>query len=88
LLNIGLVVATGDELAGILDRKSYLAEPDPRRVHVVFLGAEPDKERLDRIAAVQASFAPKGSRDTVTAAGRALYLHTPMASARASRLSS
>jgi uncharacterized protein (DUF1697 family) len=44
---------------------------------VVFLGARPPKDRLDRIAAAESAAAAKGSRDTVTAIGQALFLHTP-----------
>jgi uncharacterized protein (DUF1697 family) len=41
------------------------------------MGAEPSGELLDRIKAVQSAAAAKGSRDTITAIGKALYLHTP-----------
>ena len=46
-------------------------------MHVVFLNAEPPPDLLDRIAAAASAAAAKGSRDTVQAAGRALYVHTP-----------
>ena len=49
----------------------------PKFVHVVFLGAEPSQELLDRIKAAESAAAAKGSRDTITAIGKALYLHTP-----------
>jgi uncharacterized protein (DUF1697 family) len=44
---------------------------------VVFLNAEPPQDLLDRIEAAVSAAAAKGSRDTVHAAGRALYIHTP-----------
>jgi uncharacterized protein (DUF1697 family) len=46
-------------------------------VHVVFLNADPPPDLADRIAAVVDAAAAKGSRDTVQASGRALYVHTP-----------
>ena len=55
----------------------YQDEPNPRLVHVVFLNAEPAQDRLDKIAAAQTAAAAKGSRDSVRAIGRALFLHTP-----------
>jgi uncharacterized protein (DUF1697 family) len=74
---VPVVVLSRDELAAILRGSPYPGEPDPRRVHVVFLGAAPTPGLLDRIATAQQAVAARGSRDTVTAAGRALYLHTP-----------
>lgn len=71
------VVVSRDELAGVLRGNPYPDEADPRRVHVVFLHAEPPRVLLDRIAKAQAAVAAKGSRDTVAAADRVLYLHTP-----------
>ncbi|MGH3189740.1 MAG: DUF1697 domain-containing protein [Streptosporangiaceae bacterium] len=72
-----VVVLTRDELAQVLRDNPYQDEPDPRLVHVVFLSAEPTQERLDKIAAAQSAAAAKGSRDSVRAIGRALFLHTP-----------
>jgi uncharacterized protein (DUF1697 family) len=72
-----VVVLSRGELAQILAGNPYRDEPNPRLVHVVFLNAEPPGDVLDRIAAAQQAAAAKGSRDTVQAAGRVLYLHTP-----------
>ena len=72
-----VVVLSRDELAAVLAANPYPDEPTPRLVHVVFLNAEPPPDRLDRIAAAGSAAAAKGSRDTVQAAGQALYLHTP-----------
>jgi uncharacterized protein (DUF1697 family) len=72
-----VVVLSRDELTAILDGNPYPDEANPKLVHVVFLGAEPSADLLDRINAAQAAAAGKGSRDTVTATGAALYLHTP-----------
>jgi uncharacterized protein (DUF1697 family) len=76
-IQASVVVVTRDELAGILKDNPYRDEPNPKLVHVVFLGARPPKDRLDRIAAAESAAAAKGSRDTVTAIGQALFLHTP-----------
>ena len=72
-----VVVLTRDELAQVLQDNPYPGEPNPKMVHVVFLSAEPPKELLDRIAAAESAAAAKGGRDTVTAIGHALFLHTP-----------
>lgn len=71
-----VVVLSRDELARILGDNPYPTD-EPKRVHVVFLGAEPSQELLDRIKAAESAAAAKGSRDTFTAIGNALYLHTP-----------
>jgi uncharacterized protein (DUF1697 family) len=76
-LAASVVVLSRDELARILDGNPYPGEPNPKLVHVVFLNAEPPPDLLDRIGAAQGAAAAKGSRDTVTAAGPALFLHTP-----------
>jgi len=76
-LAASVVVLSRDELAQILDSNPYPDEPNPKFIHVVFLGAEPPPDLLDRIKAAEGAAAAKGSRDTVTAAGRALFLHTP-----------
>ena len=72
-----VVVLSRDGLAGVLDANPYQDEPNPKLVHVVFLNAEPPRDLLDRLAAAQSAAAAKGSRDTVQAAGGALFLHTP-----------
>jgi uncharacterized protein (DUF1697 family) len=72
-----VVVLSRDELAEVLSANPYPDEPNPRLVHVVFLNADPPADLSDRIAAVVSAAAAKGSRDTVQASGRALYVHTP-----------
>ena len=73
-LDVGVVVVSRGELAAVISRNPYPGEANPKCLHAVFLAAEPSDERLEQLAAVQAA---KGGRDTVTAVGRALYLHTP-----------
>jgi uncharacterized protein (DUF1697 family) len=72
-----VVVLTRDELAQVLAANPYPDEPNPRMVHVVFLSTEPPRDLLMRISAAESAVAAKGSRDTVQAAGQALFLHTP-----------
>ena len=72
-----VVVLSRDDLARALRDNPYPDEPNPKLVHVVFLNAEPPAGLLDRIAAVQSAAAAKGSHDTVTAIGHALFVHTP-----------
>ena len=76
-INPPVVVLSRDELARVLDDNPYRDEPNPKFVHVAFLGTEPSQDLLDRIKAVESAAAAKGSRDTITAIGPALYLHTP-----------
>jgi uncharacterized protein (DUF1697 family) len=72
-----VVVLSRDELAEVLASNPYPDEPNPKLVHVVFLNAEPPDDLLGRVAAAESAVAAKGSRDTVQAAGPALFLHTP-----------
>jgi uncharacterized protein (DUF1697 family) len=76
-LKSSVVVLSRDELARVLDRNPYPDEPNPKLVHVVFLNGEPPPDLLERIKVAQSAAAAKGSRDTVTTIGSALYLHTP-----------
>ena len=72
-----VVVLSRDELARVLAANPYPDEPNPRLVHVVFLNAEPPGDLMTRISAAESASAAKGSRDTVQAGGRVLFLHTP-----------
>ncbi len=72
-----VVVLSREELAEVLASNPYPDEPNPKLVHVVFLNAEPPQDLLARIAAAESAAAAKGSRETVLAVGRALFLHTP-----------
>jgi uncharacterized protein (DUF1697 family) len=72
-----VVVLARDELAKVLGDNPYLDEANPKLVHVVFLSAALPRDLLDRIVAAQSAVAAKGSRDTATAVGHALFLHTP-----------
>ena len=76
-LRSSVVVLSRDELARILGPNPHPEEPNPKLVHVVFLSAELPAGVLERIKAAETASAAKGSRDTVTSIGPALYLHTP-----------
>ena len=76
-LQASVVVVSRDELARILERNPYQDEPNHKLVHVVFLNAELPPDLLERVKAAEQASAAKGSRDTVTATGPALYVHTP-----------
>lgn len=76
-VSASVVIVTRDELAQVIADYPYPQEPDPKRVHAVFLSAPPSPELLGKIDAAVAAAAAKGARDSVTASGRTLYLHTP-----------
>jgi uncharacterized protein (DUF1697 family) len=80
-IQAGVIVLTRDQLAQVARDNPYAGEPNPKLVHVIFLPADQDlalvPERAASLAAAQQQAADKGSRDTVTQVGRAVYLHTP-----------
>jgi len=73
----GVVVLTRDDLARAMRDNPYASEPNPKHVHVIFLPADPEPGMAAGLAQAQRQAAGKGSRDTVTLAGRAVFLHTP-----------
>jgi uncharacterized protein (DUF1697 family) len=72
-----VVIVPRDELAEILAANPFPEEPDPKRVHAVFLSAPAGPDLLRKIDGVVAAAAAKGAQDAVLPVGRALYLHTP-----------
>ena len=72
-----VVVLSREDLARVLDTNPHPEEPNPKLVHVVFLNAGLPQDLLDRVKAAESAAAAKGSHDTITAAGDALFLHTP-----------
>lgn len=72
-----VVIVTRDELADVIAVNPFPDEPEPRRVHAVFLNVVPSPDLMGKIDAAVATAAAKGSRDSVRAVGRVLYLHTP-----------
>jgi uncharacterized protein (DUF1697 family) len=72
-----VVVLSRDELARILDTNPYPEASNPKLVHVVFLNAELPPGVLERVKAAETASAAKGSADTATVIGPALFLRTP-----------
>ena len=69
-----VVVLAQEELAGVARDNPYRDEPEPRRVHAIFLTGDPAPELAAAVAAAQHKAA--GS-DTATVIGRTIFLHTP-----------
>jgi uncharacterized protein (DUF1697 family) len=72
-----VVVLSRDELAQVVRDNPYSAEPDPRKVHAVFLSALPGPGVASGVEAAVHRFAQRGSRDTAQVIGRTIFLHTP-----------
>lgn len=72
-----VVVLTASQLADVVGQNPFPDQPDPRRVHAVFLPTEPGPQAADEIAALQERAARRGGRDEAVLVGRTLYLHTP-----------
>ena len=71
------VVLSREELAGYMRDNPFPAEPDPRRLHAVFLPAEPGPGLAAWLAEAERLVQAKGSRDRAQLLGRTVYLHTP-----------
>jgi uncharacterized protein (DUF1697 family) len=72
-----VLVRSGRELAEVVAGNPYPNEPDPKKVHVLFLPkrlAAADSTALDK---AQQEAAGKGSGDEYTVEGREVYLHLP-----------
>ncbi len=72
-----VVVITRQELSGIVGANPFPVEPEPRRVHAVVLSEPPGADLLGKLDAAVAQAAAAGAPDSVRAAGRTLYVHTP-----------
>jgi uncharacterized protein (DUF1697 family) len=72
-----VVVLSAGELAKVVSDNPYPAEPDLRRVHAVFLPADPEPAAFSGVAEAVRQTAEQGSRDEAVLLGRTLYLHTP-----------
>lgn len=72
-----VVVLTCAELARAVADNPYPDEPDPKRIHAIFLtGASPPEAR-GRLDQVRDRLGEKVGRDEAEIVGRTLYLHTP-----------
>lgn len=72
-----VVVLSCADLARCVAANPYPEEPDPKRVHAMFLSGDPDAEWRADIDAAVAVATDKGGHDRATLVGRTLYLHTP-----------
>jgi uncharacterized protein (DUF1697 family) len=72
-----VVVLDRAEFAEVVAANPYSDEPDPKKVHVVFRAAVPNPDEVAAVAAAEERARAKGSRDSVTVRGRAVYLHLP-----------
>jgi uncharacterized protein (DUF1697 family) len=72
-----VVVVPRDELAEIHTANPFPDEPDPRRVHAVFLSEPPGTELAARLGAARTQAAAKGDPSAAVTSGRTIYLHTP-----------
>jgi uncharacterized protein (DUF1697 family) len=71
-----VVVLTCGELARVVADNPYPDEPDPKRLHAVFLVGEPAEARA-ALAEVQDKLGDRRGNDEARVVGRTLYLHTP-----------
>src|SRR5690242_6913388 len=72
-----VVVLTCAELARAVADNPYPDEPDPKRVHAIFLTGASGPEAEARLAQVRERLGEKVGRDEARIVGRTLYLHTP-----------
>jgi len=73
----GVVVLSRAELARVVADNPFPDESDPKHLHAVLRGDDPDPETLAGIAAAQRRATEKGSRDEARVVGRTLFLRTP-----------
>jgi len=76
-LDVPVVALSAADLVAAVGANPYTDEPDPKRVHAIFLPYEPTEAMLSAVAHRQAAARAKGGRDTVRVIGRTAYLHTP-----------
>ncbi|MFZ0215849.1 MAG: DUF1697 domain-containing protein [Candidatus Dormiibacterota bacterium] len=76
-MRVAVVVRSRAELEDVVSRSPYLAEPNPKLVHAIFLAESPTDDEVAGVAAAQREVAARGSRDEAQIVGRTLYLHTP-----------
>jgi uncharacterized protein (DUF1697 family) len=72
-----VVVLTSAELARTVADNPYPDEPDPKRLHAIFLTAPAGTEAQEHLAQVRDKLGGKIGRDEVQIVGRTVYLHTP-----------
>jgi uncharacterized protein (DUF1697 family) len=71
------LVLSREELRGCMRDNPYPDEPDPKRVHAVFLPTMPGLDLVTWVADAERQVRANGSRDGAKVLGRTVYLHTP-----------
>ena len=72
-----VVVLTCAELARVIADNPYPDEPDPKRVHAIFLTGTAGPEARAHLEQTQRKLGEKLGDDEARILGRTLYLHTP-----------
>jgi uncharacterized protein (DUF1697 family) len=72
-----VVVLTCGELARVVADNPYPDEPDPKRVHAIFLTGDAGATARAGLEAVREKLGDKVGNDEARIVGRTLYLHTP-----------
>ena len=72
-----VVVLTTDELVKAAAGNPYPDEPDPKRVHAIFLTGPAGAAARKRLDQAREKLGEKVGRDEAEIVGRVLYLHTP-----------
>jgi uncharacterized protein (DUF1697 family) len=72
-----VVVLTRAELAHVVEDNPYPDEPDPKRVHAIFLTGPSGPAAQARLDQVRERLGDKVGRDEAEIRGRTLYVHTP-----------
>ena len=72
-----VVVLTCAELARTVADNPYPDEPDPKRVHAIFLTGTSGPAARKRLEQTREKLGAKVGRDEAEIIGRTLYLHTP-----------
>ena len=72
-----VVVLTCAELARVAADNPYPDEPDPKRVHAIFLTGTSGAAARARLEQTREKLGAKVGRDEAEIVGRTLYLHTP-----------
>ncbi|GAB2692295.1 DUF1697 domain-containing protein [Thalassiella azotivora] len=72
-----VLVRSAAELDDVVAANPFPDEPDPKKVHAVFLPGPLEDAAVASAREAQEAAAQRGSRDRVEVVGRVSYLHTP-----------
>ena len=76
-VQVPVIVVDVPGLQRVFDENPYPDETDHKRLHAIFLPAEPDAAARQRLDDLNAQYAGKAAGDSTTLIGTTLYLHTP-----------